>query len=205
MRIPALILSVFLLSACHEKSYSEAVLISSTPPSSSAAPSSSAPAATPATPTTGLRSSLRPRELKLNDFKPCELLVPAQLRTLGMNERTKPQSVTDEKFDEPKCVFTGRGRTWSITTVTKAGIEHWINSKTRGDVEVFATEPIAMAYPALVFANRAHQASQCSVVVDTADAQMLIVGIDLTDGVYRGGPCREARPIAEAAMLNLIT
>ncbi|MFJ8966976.1 DUF3558 domain-containing protein [Lentzea sp. NPDC102401] len=196
-----------LLAGCHNKdgSFSQAVPHSpaTSPPSSqvSAAETVSAPAP-------GV--SLRPREIRFDEnTSACDLLLPRQVERLGGDKRN-PTFHTDPVWRSPACSFGGPTRIWSVITVTESGVKFLLDAQElhrqlKGELQVENAAPIAMAFPAHTAVDPARRALSCYLAVDTANEQMLMIGIELRPPTKTRDPCTEARAIAEEVMHTLIT
>jgi hypothetical protein len=164
-------------------------------------------AATPATSTAGSTaeststkpSTSRPREIKLDGVKPCELMTPDQLAQIGKVEATRPG--TNATYNSPDCAFHATGATWGVTTVMTEGVEAWTSRKRQGRVAEMA--PIA-GFPAMSITLPDDQ-ERCDVVVDVANGQYLNTDFEIRPSFADRfpKPCDGARQVAEAAMQNL--
>jgi len=170
--------------------------------SGTAAPRSSTTRTTPS-PTTSAStapSSTRPREIRLDGKKPCDLITAEQLAVFG--EFTAPRPNTSSFFNAPNCDFSADGAFWNITTVTTEGIEEWTSGKRKGQ----ATEisPIT-GFPAIAVTLPTDQV-RCNVAIDIANGQYLYTGFEVSKSYADKfpKPCDGARIVAEAAMQNLL-
>jgi len=145
-------------------------------------------------------SSNRPREIKLDGKKPCDLLTAEQLAVIAPT--TAPRPNTSNFDNAPNCDFSATGAFWSITVVTSEGIEEWTSGKRRGQ----ATEipPIA-GFPAITVTLPTDQVA-CDIAIDVADGQYLYAGFEVSKSFADKfpKPCDGARVGAEAAMQNLL-
>ncbi|MEU4807503.1 DUF3558 domain-containing protein [Actinosynnema sp. NPDC023587] len=161
------------------------------------------PGSTAAPTTTTLEpspSADRPREVKLDGKKPCELLTPVQLTGFSIDREGEPLEVPT--LNATGCQWTVTGAANMLVPVTADGIEVWTDGKRAG--QPTAVDPISgFKAITLTIPSNPHR---CDVLVDTAAGQYLAAGFSLaTDKPERfPKPCDRARELAEAAMQNLL-
>lgn len=165
-------------------------------PQSSATESTSAQSTSPST----APSSSRPREIRLDGRKPCELMTAEQLAAIA--ETTAPRPNTSSTLNSPNCNFNATGAFWNITTVVTEGVEEWTSGKRRGQATQIA--PIA-GFPAITVTLATDQVA-CEIAVDVANGQYLFTGFEVRESSADKfpKPCDGARMVAEAAMQNLM-
>jgi hypothetical protein len=200
----ALAVTAVIVAACHnDDSFSQALQNARSTP----APPSAA-ASTPETTTAPTAEvSLRPREIRFDKIlSPCDLLLASQIDLLAGDQHQPIFHDEDREWRSPTCYYSSATRTWSITTVTDTGVEvlHDVH-QLHHQLQVGYADPIAVAFPAYTVVDPARKALSCYLAIDTANQQMLVIGIELTPPANRRAPCTEARPIAEEAMRTLIT
>jgi len=145
-------------------------------------------------------SSSRPREIKLDGKKPCELMTAEQLAAIAPT--TAPRPDTSSTFKSPNCSFNATGAVWRITTVVTEGMEVWTSGKRQGrPTEI----PPITGFPAITVTLPTDQVL-CNIAVDVANGQYLYAGFEVSDGFADKfpKPCDGARMVAEAAMQNLM-
>ncbi|HWO67440.1 MAG TPA: DUF3558 domain-containing protein [Umezawaea sp.] len=165
------------------------------PRSSTMAPATShASSSTPSAP-----SSSRPREVRLDGKKPCELMTAEQLAAIAPT--TAPRANTASTFNSPNCDFNATGASWRITTVTTEGVEAWTTGKRQG--QPTEIPPIA-GFPAITVSLPTDKVA-CDIAIDVADGQYLYAGFEVRESFADKfpKPCDGARMVAEAAMQNL--
>ncbi|MFB9908267.1 DUF3558 domain-containing protein [Allokutzneria oryzae] len=160
--------------------------------------------ARPAATTT--RRADRPRELKLDNIRPCELLTPAQRQELKIDQPFK--ELTEYNFNAPVCDFHSNPETASIVFVVLLD----------RDADFFAPGKLAaetrairvLGFPA--FEAHVKQGKPgnegCSVNVGVADGQVLRTQY-VEQGRYKDPLsheelCRRATRNAEIAVGNLL-
>ncbi|MBY8850774.1 DUF3558 domain-containing protein [Saccharothrix longispora] len=158
------------------------------------------PTTSSATPSTSVKpSSPRPREIKVDGLRPCDLLTTEQLPGLKIDRPGR--SVTSDFYQTTACSWTVTGASNRLTPVTREGIEEWTGGKRTGrPTEI---EPI-LDFPAITVTLPSDPAA-CDVMVDTADGQYLVATFSVLPGFEDRfpEPCDGARQLAEAAMQNL--
>jgi hypothetical protein len=152
---------------------------------------------------TTTRSS-RPKEIKLDGLDPCKALTADQMKDLSV---TKPELQENDlsgigKF--PLCDYAGIGSPrfgYGIGMVTSAGIEHWQGN---GNVDVERTE--VSGYPAARLVLSGTSTVMCSIAVDIADGQQLLVDFNpIGDDYPQDKMCQNAKKAAELALVTLPT
>ncbi|MGW4109610.1 DUF3558 domain-containing protein [Actinosynnema sp. NPDC004786] len=157
---------------------------------------------TSAAPTT-TRSS-RPEEIKLDGLDPCQTLTAEQMKQLSV---AKPELQEQElgglgKF--PLCDYSSTSAPrfgYGVGLVTGKGIEHWQGN---GNVDVEHTE--VSGYPAAQVVLSGTDDVMCSIAVDVADGQQLLVDFNpLGDEYSQEQMCQNAKKAAELALVTLPT
>lgn len=145
-------------------------------------------------------ASSRPRELKLDGRKPCDLLTADQLTRLDIDRPGKPLEVATLR--STGCNWTTTRTSTTLVPVTAEGIEAWTEGKRLGRPEEIA--PIS-GFRAITVTVES-DAERCDVMVDTGAGQYLAAGFSVTapDPSRVPKPCDGARQLAEAAMQNLL-
>ncbi|MFJ6676419.1 DUF3558 domain-containing protein [Actinosynnema sp. NPDC091369] len=144
-------------------------------------------------------SSTRPREIRLNDVQPCELLTAEQLPTLKIDRQGRPE--VSDFYGTTGCAWTITGADHRLLPVTKEGIEAWTDGERTG--QPTEIEPI-LGFPAITV-TLPSDPDNCDVMVDTADGQYLVATFSVSQSFKDRfpKPCDGARQLAEAAMQNL--
>jgi len=145
-------------------------------------------------------SSTRPREIRLDGKKPCELMTADQLATIA--ETTAPRANTASTFNSPNCDFNATGASWRITTVVTEGVDVWTSGKRQG--QPTEIPPIA-GFPAITVTLPTDKVL-CNIAIDVADGQYVYTGFEVRESFADKfpKPCDGARMVAEAAMQNLM-
>jgi hypothetical protein len=184
---------------CHLVALSSLLLLlpactSTRPGSAVPQPSTTRPTTTPTT-----QKSTRPREIKIDGKKPCELLTTEQLATIAPT--TPPRPSTSAFLDAPNCTFNANGAFWNVTIITTEGIEQWTNGKRRGRP---AEIPPIAGYPAITITLPTDPVA-CDIAIDVADGQYLFTGFEARKNFTNKfpTPCDGARIVGELAMQNL--
>ncbi len=144
--------------------------------------------------------SSRPRELKLDGRKPCDLLTADQLTRLDIDRPGKPLEVA--ALRSTGCHWITTRASAILVPVTAEGIEAWADGKRLGRAEEIA--PIS-GFRAITVTVES-DAERCDVMVDTGVGQYLAAAFSVTapDPSQAPKPCDGARQLAEAAMQNLL-
>ncbi|MFJ6670706.1 DUF3558 domain-containing protein [Actinosynnema sp. NPDC091369] len=148
--------------------------------------------------------SARPKEIKLDGLDPCKALSADQMTELAVTEPEPQENDLSGIGKFPLCDYTGIGsprRGYGIGLVTSAGIEHWQGS---GNVDVERTE--VSGYPAAQVVLTGTNDVMCSIAVDVADGQHLLVDFNpLGDDFSQDKMCQNAKKAAELALVTLPT
>jgi hypothetical protein len=144
-------------------------------------------------------SSARPREIKLNDKDPCQLLTSAQLAELKYDRAGKPEDAP--AYKAKGCAWSVVGHSVRVLPVTSEGIEVWTNGKRTGQAQEVA--PVS-SFPAITVTLPSDK-QRCDLMVDTAEDQYLMVTHMVSSSFEDRVPerCDGARLVAEAIMANL--
>jgi len=155
-----------------------------------------------ASPTTGTAS--RPKDIKLDGLDPCKVLTTEQMNQLSVVE-TDPQETDLSGIGSfPLCDYSTRGTPrfgYGVGLVTSKGVEHWQGN---GNVDVTRIE--VSGYPAAQLVLTGTGNVMCSVAVDVADGQQLLVDFNPTGDDYsQDQMCQNAQKAAELALATLPT
>ncbi|XVV05774.1 DUF3558 domain-containing protein [Actinosynnema sp. CA-248983] len=172
--------------------------------SSGSETSTGSSATTPTTSTTtednSRPASSRPRELKLDGRKPCDLLTADQLTRLDIDRPGEPLEIAALRSTGCNWITTRASTT--LVPVTAEGIEVWTDGERLGRSEEI--DPIS-GFRAITVTVESNT-HRCDVMVDTGVGQYLAAGFSVTapDPSRVPKPCDGARQLAEAAMQNLL-
>lgn len=148
----------------------------------------------------------RPREIRLDDVNPCELLTGQQRTGLGLDEDLEQASTSELPiFAGPTCTFIGfepRNITTSIALATGNGLDALTQPGTVQD-EIIRTA--VAGYPAVFLRSRTFT-DFCSANIDVADDQFLNI---IVSDAGKNPPisyeqlCQDAAAVAESALATL--
>ncbi|MFD1145776.1 DUF3558 domain-containing protein [Saccharothrix hoggarensis] len=154
------------------------------------------------TPTTS-RSS-RPKEIKLDGVDPCKVLTADQMKQLSVVKAQADEGNLSGIGKYPLCDYHTRSAPvfgYGVGLVTNGGIEHWQGN---GNVDVNRTE--VSGYPAAQLVLSGTDNVMCSIAVDVADGQQLVVDFNpLGDEFTQDEMCQNAKKAAELALVTLPT
>ncbi len=155
---------------------------------------------------TACGSSDRPREISMDDVKPCELVSRSDVDRVEI--RAEPQSrdsVSGVDVDGSTCYYNpfNRSNVW-VSGITNHGIGRWTNSS----FEDARSQEIARiqgfrAIKVWFDSDRPDPDHRCRVYVDVAGGQSLRVQVDESFREEDPPTCTTARRFAEAAMKSL--
>ena len=152
---------------------------------------------------TTTRSS-RPKEIKLDGIDPCKTLSADQMRELSVSEPELQENNLSGIGKIPLCDYAGIGSPrfgYGIGVVTSTGIEHWQGN---GNVDVERTD--VSGYPAAQVLLSGTSTVMCTIAVDVADGQHLLVDFNPQgDGFPQDKMCQNAKKAAELALVTLPT
>lgn len=146
----------------------------------------------------------RPAAIKLDGLDPCRSLTDDQMKQLSV---AKPELLEQDlsgigKF--PLCDYSSTSLPrfgYGVGLVTSKGIEHWQGN---GNVDVERTE--VSGYPAAQVVLTGTNDVMCSIAVDVADGQHLLVDFNpLGDDFSQDKMCQNAKKAAELALVTLPT
>ncbi len=142
----------------------------------------------------------RPAELRLDDVDPCALVPQSDLGDYWI---TKPGKPGEDDKGSPDCFWSAsRFGYFGITLRVTEGIEVWRDGSRSG--KSADTDPV-LDYPAMtiVVPNDDHT---CSVAVDVADGQYLLVqaGVDNPPADNHPSVCEYAHRFASMAVAGLV-
>ncbi|RKT53453.1 DUF3558 domain-containing protein [Saccharothrix australiensis] len=142
----------------------------------------------------------RPREVKLDHVKPCDLLTTQQLSALRIDRPGR--EVASETYESTGCTWTVNGANNRLVPVTKEGIGVWSGGSRTG--RPAKIDPI-LGFAAITVTLPSDE-RHCDVMVDTTDGQYLVAAFTVSPSFVDQfpKPCDGARRLAEAAMQNLL-
>lgn len=152
---------------------------------------------------TTTRSS-RPKEIKLDGLDACQVLTADQMKQLSVAEPVLQEQDLSGIGEFPLCDYSSTSLPrfgYGVGLVTSKGIEHWQGN---GNVDVERTE--VSGYPAAQVVLTGTDNVMCSVAVDVADGQQLLVDFNpLGDDFSQEQMCQNAKKAAELALVTLPT
>jgi hypothetical protein len=177
--IAAIVCVVVGVSGC---TTSEAGKPTSAPTSSEAQPTSTAATTRSASPTIAIPP--RPRAIKLDAIDPCALFTDPQRTQLGIN-RARPRTNESETYSGSKeCVLNVSSRepfyNYSALLVTSEGVGPWFVPGRNADVTLVSVGGYAAAKIVLKGSSSDRNSRRCSVSIDAAEGQQLMITMDLT-------------------------
>jgi hypothetical protein len=148
--------------------------------------------------------SSRPKAIKLDGLDPCEALTADQMKQLSVAKPTLQEQDLSGLGTFPLCDYSSTKSPlygYGVGLVTSKGIEHWKGS---GNVDVSRTE--ASGYPAAQVVLSGTDNVMCSIAVDVADGQQLLVDFNpVGDDYSQEEMCQNAKKAAELALVTLPT
>ncbi|XVS64266.1 DUF3558 domain-containing protein [Actinosynnema sp. CA-299493] len=152
---------------------------------------------------TTTRSS-RPEAIKLDGLDPCQALTADQMKQLAVAEPELQETELSGLGKFPLCDYSSTSSPrfgYGVGLVTSKGIEHWQGN---GNVDVERTE--VSGYPAAQVVLSGTDDVLCSIAVDVADGQQLLVDFNpLGDEFSQDKMCQNAKKAAELALVTLPT
>lgn len=146
----------------------------------------------------------RPADLKVDSVDPCKLLTTDQMKQINTSVTTsKPQDLVDGA-QSPTCFYKGtESFTYTVGTVTHKGVSYWTEGA--GNVD---TKQIKVAdYGAVEIQLKGGEGFDCSVAIDVADGQQLMVSYIPTSAKEKDQSvlCGKAEKAADLALATLKT
>ncbi|MEU4741296.1 DUF3558 domain-containing protein [Actinosynnema sp. NPDC023658] len=149
-------------------------------------------------------NSSRPKEIKLDGLDPCQVLTTDQMKQLSVSEPDLQENDLSGLGKFPLCDYSSNGTPrfgYGVGLVTSKGIDHWQGN---GNVDVERTE--VSGYPAAQVVLSGTDNVMCSIAVDVADGQQLLVDFNpLADDYPQDKMCQNAKKAAELALVTLPT
>lgn len=158
----------------------------------------SAAVSTAANGTTSTARPRRPREIRLQDRDPCDLIPESAWKKFGITMPGQPQQ--NDTFKSPECFYGTLDMAMGVTLVITEGVEAWrAGNRTAVPTDI---DPIR-GFPTMSL-GRPMDTAGCDTVVDVADGQYLLATVIVL--TIEGAPnrCDWARGLAEAAMTTLV-
>ncbi|SDP80595.1 Protein of unknown function [Actinopolyspora xinjiangensis] len=154
---------------------------------------------------TACGSSDRPRELSLEDVRPCDLISRAELRDLRVESPPRPVSVVEGSDEEgTSCRYSPvYGGTVSLAVVTNHGIDRWTNGSMASSRAVEL--PRVQGYRAIRLEYGESESGphdSCTSYVDVASDQSLKVHVS-ENSADDPPTCETARRFAGNAVRTL--
>ncbi len=157
---------------------------------------------TSASPTT--TGSSRPKEIKLDGLDPCKALTVEQMKQLSVSKPEVQENNLSGIGKFSLCDYasdTSARFGYGVGLVTSKGIEHWQGN---GNVDVERTE--VSGYPAAQVVLSGTGTVMCTIAVDVADGQQLLVDFNpVGDDYSQEKMCQNAKKAAELALVTLPT
>lgn len=155
---------------------------------------------------TACGSSDRPRELSMDDVKPCELVAPYDIHRLEIRAEPQPHdSVSGVGTEGRTCYYNPyNGSSVYVSTITNHGIDRWMDGTF--EHSEFQEIPRIQGFRAIeVWQGDEHPGpdDRCEIYVDVADGQSLRVEAETSFEDEDPPTCDTARQFAEVAMESL--
>jgi hypothetical protein len=152
----------------------------------------------------------RPRELKLTGVDPCSLVTQPQRAELKIDRTRNRPNGSQQYKDMPECVLSIEKQQpfyqYVVTAATNEGIGPWLSGKRNVEAKLTSVEGFAAA---TFWSRGAHDtnADGCTIAVDVADGQQLMVDTDNDAGhsFTLEQLCQRAQHAAGLAMRTLQT
>lgn len=146
----------------------------------------------------------RPVNLKIDSVDPCKLLTADQMKQINTSVTTsKPQDLVDGA-QSPTCFYKGtESFSYTVGAVTHKGVSYWLEGG--GNVD---TKQIKVAdYGAVEIQLKGGEGFDCSVAIDVADGQQLMVSYIPTSAKEKDQSvlCGKAEKAAGLALATLKT
>ncbi|MHA6802148.1 DUF3558 family protein [Salinifilum ghardaiensis] len=151
-------------------------------------------------------SSDRPRDISMDDVKPCELIDQPSVGQLQISqEAQKLDSVPGIDTEGNTCFYSvDTGTTLYVSAITNHGIDRWTDppfddARSEESPRIRGHRAVKVWYDN----ERPDPDHECRTYVDVADGQSLRVRVDRSFSEDDPPTCDTARQFAEAAMKGL--
>lgn len=152
----------------------------------------------------------RPKALQLDSVEPCSLFTDAQRGTLDIGRSRSNTDQTQRYRGAKQCMLevatSGVRHVYRVVAVTTEGIGPWLNENRNVDATLTSVGGYAAARHVISGAGGAKNSGECSVSVDVADGQQLLVSMAATSkDVTQDQICQMSEKAAEMAVTTLQT
>ncbi|MGJ7908274.1 DUF3558 family protein [Actinopolyspora sp. H202] len=154
---------------------------------------------------TACGSSDRPRELSLDDVRPCDLIPRTKLRDLQVKAPPQPVSVVEGSDEEgTSCQYSPKyGGTVTVAVVTNHGIDRWTNGSMASSRAVDLPRVRGYRVIRLEYGESASGPHEsCTTYVDVASGQSLKVHVS-ENSTDDPPTCETARRFTRSAIRSL--
>ncbi len=147
----------------------------------------------------------RPRDISLDGLDPCTLFTDAQRAELNANDVDSGTSGSEHYDGMRQCVLSVDAQEpfyeYNATAVTFEGIEVWLAGDRNADAELVSVG----GFPAARYTFLGVQDVSCTLAIDVADGQYLMVEMMPVSQFEQAEICQMSEQAAQMALTTLQT